>query len=388
FGQTAPDLVQMDKQIKSKQGELGKLRQEIKLYESRIAKKEQAEANELNRLFELEERISLTSRLITALAEELQQLDQGINLARMLIQRQENEITTLQQKLADRFVHIYKQRRASMLELILTSNNWNQATYRSKYLKVAADYDRYLTKKVKEEIDRLETRRKQLARDRVLKTNLLEEKESEEVRLRRSKQERQGQIDRIKKDRRNDERLLVQKRQAAVALERIVSGLEFDREARARALADMRKKRDLNEAADINFYKGKLPWPTTGNVTAQFGRQLNVELNTVTENTGIDIQAQAGAAVQSVLDGMVTTVTYLRGYGTIVIVDHGKDLYTVYTHVEDVETSEGKYVDQGEVIAHIGNVGSLDGAKLHFEVWTNRTKQNPEIWLTRPLYRQ
>ena len=114
FAQTSPDLDRLDKQIKSKQGELGKLRKEISLYESRIARKEQAEANELSRLYDLEERISLTSRYITALANELQQLDQGIKLARLLVRRQENEIAELQQKLADRFVHIYKQRRSSM----------------------------------------------------------------------------------------------------------------------------------------------------------------------------------------------------------------------------------------------------------------------------------
>ncbi|MEE9161887.1 MAG: M23 family metallopeptidase, partial [Candidatus Neomarinimicrobiota bacterium] len=118
-----------------------------------------------------------------------------------------------------------------------------------------------------------------------------------------------------------------------------------------------------------------------GQVVARFGQQRNRLLNTVTDNPGIDIQAKSGAPVRAVLDGLVTTVTYLRGYGTTVIIDHGKNLYTVYTHLEDVAVAEENYVDQGQVIAQVGGNGSLDGAKLHFEVWANQQKQDPGAWL-------
>ena len=385
LGQVSADLEQLDIKIRAKQGELQQLRAEIKLYQRRIAKKERAEQDVLQKLYDIEEHISLTSRLVAALSTEIKQLNDGINLTEVLIRREEQEIADLQEKLAARFVHIYKQKRATMLELILTSRNWNQATYRTKYLKVAADYDRYLTTKVKEEIARLERHQEKLAKDRVLKKELLSEKEREDEGLQADRRERQKQINRIKRDRRNDERLLVQKKKAAVGLERIITGLEFDKESRSRALAEMRRKRSLGEAPEITYYRGKLPWPTVGMVTAHFGQQRHPKLNTITENTGIDIKSRPGAEVASVLDGLVTTITYLRGYGTTVIIDHGQGLYTVYTHLEDVETAEGQYVDQGQVIAHVGGDGSLDGAKLHFEIWTNRQKQDPEDWLIKPI---
>ncbi len=383
-GQDSADLQELDTQIETKQGELEKLREEIKLYQRRIAKKELAEQDVLQKLYDIDERISLTSRLVVALGIEIRQLDGGIALTEVLMRREQQEITDLQEKLGARFVHIYKQKRASMLELILTSRNWNQATYRTRYLKVAADYDRYLTTKVKEEIARLEQHQRKLAEDRARKQGLLAEKEREDVSLQGDRRERQKQINRIKRDRRSDERLLVQKRKAAVDLDRIITGLELDREARARELAEMRRERELDTAPDITFYRGKLPWPAVGQITARFGQQRNPILNTVTENTGIDIRARPGAAVSSVLDGLITTITYLRGYGTTLIIDHGKDLYTVYTHLEEVEAIEGQYVDQGQVIAHVGSDGSLDGAKLHFEIWTNRQKQDPEDWLVKP----
>ncbi|UCH63709.1 MAG: peptidoglycan DD-metalloendopeptidase family protein [Fidelibacterota bacterium] len=381
IGQSSQDLEALDRQIVARRGELERLRDEIRLFERRIARQEQEEKDALKVLFNVEERISLTSRLIKALEGENQQLTKAINMTQTAIRESEEEIAALKRKLAARFIHVYKQKRASVLELILTSDNWNQAAYRARYLKTAADYDRYLTGKVKAEIQRLERQRRKLAKDRARKQELLGEKEREEAQLRINKERRQAQIENIKQDRRSDERLLLQKKQAAVDLQRIIASLEFDREKRADELAEMRRKRDLAVVANITYYKGKLPWPASGRIVARFGRQRNPQLNTITENPGIDIWTGSESPVRSVLDGLVTTVTYLRGYGTTVIIDHGKDLYTVYALVEEVEVTEGQYVDQGQVIARVGGKGSLNDSRLHFELWANQQKMDPTAWL-------
>ena len=381
-GQESAELRQLDSQIGSKQGELGRLRETIREYERRIAEKDAAEKSTLSALYELEEHISLTSRLIKAIEGKIGQLSDSIRTAGIKIADGEEEIATLKRNLSERFVHIYKQRRSSVLELILTSANWHQATYRGKYLKIAADYDRYLTKKVKREIVRLQSQKEQLAEDRASQRSLLSEKGREEVALKASKVERQRQVIRIKRDRRQDERLLLQKKQAAVELERIVKGLQFDRERRSIELAAIRAAREHEEAPDVSYYKKRLPWPTAGRVVTRFGPIRNPKTGTVTESPGIDISSRPGAPVGSALSGLITTITYIRGYGTTIIIYHGQDLYTVYALVEDVIVSEGQYVDQGEIIAHVAGNGSLDGAKLHFEVWTNQQKQNPEEWLS------
>ena len=127
--------------------------------------------------------------------------------------------------------------------------------------------------------------------------------------------------------------------------------------------------------------KGKLPWPIDGNIISKFGTFQNPNLKTITENTGIDIKAKDGTEVRSVFDGIVTTITYIRGYGNTVILDHGSNFYTVYTHVSDVEVEENSYVEARQVIAYVSDSGSLEGSKLHFEIWGNREKLNPELWL-------
>ena len=79
----------------------------------------------------------------------------------------------------------------------------------------------------------------------------------------------------------------------------------------------------------------------------------------------------------------MTTITFIRGFGTTIIIDHGGGFYTVYSHVTNVETNEDSQVRSGDVIAYMGDSGSINGSQLHFEIWGGGKKLNPEYWLTK-----
>jgi murein DD-endopeptidase MepM/ murein hydrolase activator NlpD len=132
---------------------------------------------------------------------------------------------------------------------------------------------------------------------------------------------------------------------------------------------------------DFISLRGKMEWPTQGKITSHFGRVLNQELKTWTENTGIDIEATNGAPVKAVASGKVTVVTWLRGYGNTMIISHPNDFYTVYTHLDEVLVNPGSNVKGGTVIATVGDAGARGKPKLHFEIWEKKEKQNPEKWL-------
>ena len=88
-----------------------------------------------------------------------------------------------------------------------------------------------------------------------------------------------------------------------------------------------------------------------------------------------------GSPIRTVLGGVVTTITYIRGYGTTIIVDHGGGFYTVYSHVTNIQTVVDGQVRNGDIIAYMGDSGSINGSKLHFEIWGKGQKLDPEKWL-------
>ncbi len=121
----------------------------------------------------------------------------------------------------------------------------------------------------------------------------------------------------------------------------------------------------------------------SGQIMGKFGTTRNSDTGIVTENVGIDIRAQSGTPVQSVLDGVVSTITYIRGYGNIIIIDHGGGFSTVYAQIDNITIHENEYIQMGSNIASVAIPENNTMAKLHFEVWGNQKKLNPEYWLIR-----
>ena len=103
-------------------------------------------------------------------------------------------------------------------------------------------------------------------------------------------------------------------------------------------------------------------------------------VNTLYENIGIDIETKTNESVYAVLDGVITSITYIMNYGNVIIIDHGAGYYTVYSNVENIQISEKSYVNTLSKIAEVGLNQSSQNI-LHFEVWSNQKKLDPEIWL-------
>lgn len=217
------------------------------------------------------------------------------------------------------------------------------------------------------------------------KTALLTEKKSEGNRLENDKKLRQKVLADIKQDKNKLEKTRTKKTQMITEMEQLIKKLYADKDAvkkREEELARIRAAQNLATTGNFAKMQGKLSWPVKGRIISKFGTIRNPETGTITENVGIDIQASSGSKVKSVLDGVVSTITYIRGHGNIVIIDHGGGFSTVYARIEKITVSENEYIQMGNSIAAVAFPNDGSTAKLHFEVWGNQKKLNPQKWLT------
>jgi septal ring factor EnvC (AmiA/AmiB activator) len=129
--------------------------------------------------------------------------------------------------------------------------------------------------------------------------------------------------------------------------------------------------------------KGKLPLPVQGQITVGFGKVVNPKFNTVTVQNGLDIDATAGAPVRAVAAGRVVHAGWFKGYGNLVIVDHGEGYHTLVAHLASMKTAMGEEVDAGDVLGTVGDSGSLKGPYLYFEVREKGRPVDPRPWLGR-----
>lgn len=140
----------------------------------------------------------------------------------------------------------------------------------------------------------------------------------------------------------------------------------------------------VSSANDFASMAGKLPVPSTGSflITSRFGRQTMPDLpDIVYDNPGIDAETDAGASARAVFNGKVSGVYLLPGYNTVVIVNHG-NYYTVYGNIASPAVKTGDKVDTGSLLGKLAlNDDDDSHSSIHFEVWKNREKLNPQDWL-------
>jgi septal ring factor EnvC (AmiA/AmiB activator) len=159
---------------------------------------------------------------------------------------------------------------------------------------------------------------------------------------------------------------------------RIVKDLE---RAEAELAALVQELKATQNEVGLRARKGRLPFPTRGTVEVGFGKVVNPRFNTVTVQKGVDIRAAEGQPVHSVGPGTVVYAGWLKGYGNLVIVDHGGGYHSLYAHLKDPGVDVGAEVQEGEQIATVGDTGSLKGSYLYFEIRKQGQALDPLPWL-------
>jgi len=127
--------------------------------------------------------------------------------------------------------------------------------------------------------------------------------------------------------------------------------------------------------------KGRLPWPVKGDLFRKFGTYSEPSVKARVRNRGIDIRARQDEPVRAVWGGSVLYADWFRGYGNLLIVDHGKKHFSVHSHLSRLSKGKGEPVEAGEVVGYAGDTGSLEGILVHFEIWRAGTPQNPLHWI-------
>ena len=358
------------------------LNEEIQQLRSKINKAETRERSTVKRISDLDLEISLTEKLIQALKKEEEKTRARIFQLKENIQKYENELEIHRARYEQRIVNAYLKGQLTDLERVFSSTTWRQAMYRTHYLKIISEIEQKLTKKIEKLL--IEIGQQKLELEVVLRSNLnlKRDKERQMSSYRNMRINREKELNRIRSDKKSLVNYIDEKEAGIQQLESIIKKVLEDK-ARFEREERIRQQQQILKTKSFKALKGNLPWPAQGRIIAKFGRQWNPKLKTTTDNPGIDIKGQPGSAIRSIMNGVVTTITYIRGYGTTIIVDNGGGFYTVYSHVTNIQTHLDSEIRAGDVIAYMGDSGSINGSKLHFEIWGKGQKLDPEKWLTK-----
>ncbi|MBA3035112.1 MAG: peptidoglycan DD-metalloendopeptidase family protein [Desulfobacterium sp.] len=358
---------------------IGKLQQRAKLIDSRIEQSKveiesirKKESLVLNSLNEQDIAIDNIRKNISSLRDELEAANSQIIKINEKIKTLDNEIQESERYVAKRLVALYKLNQIGSMNVLASVDSIYEIIQRKMY------FERILASD-KIEMDKLSENRNRLNQ---LQINLNEKKAKQKL--------------------------------GEKSLEEQVEKISFERQKRAEFLGEIRSKKSLEIAAvksleeaakqlddaiksfaaknggtnflqkdffkDPESFKGLLDLPVKGKIISNFGTYHDPKYNIVNFRSGIDIKAEIGEPIRSVIPGKIIYSGWFKGYGNMIIIDHGKSYYTVYAHLEESFKSKGDMVEADEVIASTGDTGLFFGTGVYFEIRHHGKPIDPIDW--------
>jgi septal ring factor EnvC (AmiA/AmiB activator) len=349
------------------------IRQEIKQGRQEVEAFTRKESDTIKRLNEVELTLNKIKKGTAAIKKEIEKIENEISEASNSSDELRAQIRTNEKYVARRLVALYKMNWLGRFHILASAASMHEFIQRKVALERLLAYD----EKVRRDLitDQAELK-KMLSRLEGLK-------DQKSVRV----QELNKQTRLMSQERSTRAKLLVDIRsQKALELAAIdfltQAANELDRKINLLNTSISSPALDKN-VSQLQFsdHKGLLIRPVNGKITSLYGPYKNPKYNITNFRSGIDIKADNGEPVRSVFKGKVLYSSWFKTYGNMIIIDHGKNFYTVYAHLEEVFKAKGDDVETGEVIATVGDTGSMTGAKLYFEVRHHGKPVNPLPWL-------
>ena len=349
-----------------------------RLADERAAAKKLAgrESSVLGRLADLERQIEVESRGLRAAQARLRAATQRLSGAEERWQKVHGELTAANAVVEPRLVARYRLGREGYVRFLLGSTSIPDLVRRTRLFNtlLRADLEALsvlrvqamAAKAARDEVSAAHAEQDQSVRGESERRASLQESVEEQRKLLASIQRERGVHEQTVHELEEAERKLSQK---------------FDEIRKTPSRPDapaFRVRRSVRKA------RGRLSFPVDqGKIEVRFGRAVDPRFGTVTLQTGIDVRAPVGTPVRAVWDGRVAHAGWFKGFGNLLIVDHGDGVYSLMAHLDLLQKALGDTVHAGEEVGTVGETGSLKGPYLYFELRDGQRPFDPEPWLSR-----
>ncbi|MGD0917013.1 MAG: peptidoglycan DD-metalloendopeptidase family protein [Thermodesulfobacteriota bacterium] len=354
---------QVEKDLSQKQKDLKEIKKELSRTKEKEKKIEGKESSILDSLQGIETQLSKGERELREMEAQLVQTEERLRQTKTQMTMLNKGMEQTKEELVSRLIALYKMGRTPPETFLLTSQSYVDLLRTDKYLRVIIDFDARL----------VETYRYQMA----LKERYQETLVQDQLQWQRNISEVEKKKEEIKKVREAKRALLRSIQHQKVVYKKVIGELEERTKELQTLIGKLERERSLFAYGKSRHeaIKGKLIPPVEGKVISLFKER---------GQNGIEIKAPTGAEIRAVLPGRILYADWFKGFGNIVVIDHGDHTFTVSAYCSQLLKKAGDTVSQGEAIAQVGSAGSLKGSCLYFEIRHQGKPEDPLNWISHP----
>ena len=364
FGTPEPSAVQtdqIDKDITEKKKDLKDVKKEIHLTKEKEKRARGKESSILGTLHLLEVELYQKEKELKRMETQLDQTQERLQQTKHQTVGLSKAMDSTKEEFLSRLIALYKMGRVPVEGLLLTSDSYPDLLRLDKYLRVIIDYDARLVETYGYQVLLKERYQEELMQDQIQWQRNISEIEEKKKEITKVSEEKRALLKSIQNQKVVYQKVLSELEERAKELQSLVAKLEREKSL----LAYGKSKHET--------LKGKLTPPVQGKVISLFKEK---------GQNGIEIKAPMGAEIRAILSGKVLYADWFKGFGNIMIIDHGDQTITVSGYCSALLKKPGDGVLQGEAIALIGSAGSLKGPCLYFEIRRHGKPQDPMEWLS------
>jgi septal ring factor EnvC (AmiA/AmiB activator) len=360
--------------IKVHKEKIGEVQQEIKRSKAQIEAMRQQELLLLDRLDQMELQLQRLREEQEKRSKERASLRKQIIQKRKELKELDNELAGLQTLLAERLAALYKFGRQAYVNLLISSRDVSGLQHQWVYLRAIAEEDSELIRSFMEKQEKEERVAKALASGEAQLSRVVARIGRQKEEMEKIKGEQVALLQNIHNQEETYQSYVTELAAVSRELKNKIEELQNRTDKSGMGVRQLK--------GSFASKKGALPYPVPGKIISRFGPKKHKKFGTKIRSNGIEIATEPLSPVVAVYGGQVLYSEWVKGYGKVMIIDHGDKYYTLTAHLAEVLKETGEIVESGETIGYAGySPLERQGGRVYFEVRHLSKALNPEKWL-------
>lgn len=368
--------------------ELSGVKQEIKAQKQLITKTRKVEAVISTELQDILRNLGQKESDLGRLSRDLCVVESSLDRTGREIQKVTEEANRKRVEIERRLSSLYKAGELGALRMFFSAESFPQLAENIRYMRSILENDKRIFLEYNQKIDQLKTLKVDLERDALKKGRIKTGIEQKKREIEEEKRKKSAYLGKVRQDRKSYETSLKELQVNAARLQTMISRLDALSRRKLSSRhekpgAKLKPLAELPPVPDRGFgsQKGRMSLPVRGEILETYGKHKHPEFNSFTFSKGVSISASSGTEIKAIYEGTVIFADYFKGFGNMIIIDHGGGYFTLYAHASRLTKKVGAEVARNETIGAVGDIDSSKGSMLYFEIRHQGKPVDPAGWV-------